>query len=229
MASPRTRIELLQFLIDENKYESYLEIGCQQDICFHQIECTHKVGVDPAFGGTVRKTSDEYFATLPKHVKFDIVFIDGLHYSKQVLTDVLNATQHLNASGTIVLHDCNPTSADTATYPPLPTYRSGPWYGDCWKAFTFLRSIPTYDCITTDFDCGCGIVRFTPNTALLEMPRDVKSWLDLDYDKHLETRRQTVLRVSGWKTVEEWLKQTAVKNGQPHVAVELSCALTLYA
>ena len=39
----------------------YLEIGCDNDICFKSIPVINKIGVDPTRGGNVRDTSDNFF------------------------------------------------------------------------------------------------------------------------------------------------------------------------
>ncbi len=51
--------------------------------------------VDPGMGGTHRMTSDEFFRQY-QGPPFDLIFIDGLHLSEQVLTDIKNALQWLS-------------------------------------------------------------------------------------------------------------------------------------
>jgi predicted O-methyltransferase YrrM len=51
-------------------------------------------------------TSDAFFER--SMVKFDVIFIDGLHEEHQVDRDIVNSLQHLNPGGIIVLHDCLP-------------------------------------------------------------------------------------------------------------------------
>lgn len=162
-------VTLLNFLITKYGYTKYLEIGCAADECFGEIKITDKVGVDPASGGTVRLPSDEYFATLSPEVKFDLVFIDGLHFSEQVDRDISNSLKHLNVGGTIVLHDCKPTTEAIATY---PCQVGGPWTGDVWKAVVSWRKKEDFDVCVVDFDWGCGVLRVRPNTTplTLELP-----------------------------------------------------------
>ena len=83
------RWDLIQFLINKYDYKTYLEIGCDKDQSFSKIEIPYKVGVDPISGGTIRKTSDDFFKTNKE--KFDIIFIDGLHHYEQVIIDIDNA------------------------------------------------------------------------------------------------------------------------------------------
>ena len=69
-----SRAKVVQDIIDIKKYKSYLEIGTFKDELFNEIICEKKVGVDPFSGGTVRKTSDEFFST--NNQKFDCIYID---------------------------------------------------------------------------------------------------------------------------------------------------------
>ena len=54
------RWELINKIIKNNNYSSYLEVGCFNNECFDKINIKNKIGVDPQKGGTVRKTSDEF-------------------------------------------------------------------------------------------------------------------------------------------------------------------------
>ena len=67
-----TRQFLVQEIINIKKYDSYLEIGTFHDELFSQVKCKKKVGVDPVSGGTIRKTSDEFFKLIKIHL---IVFL----------------------------------------------------------------------------------------------------------------------------------------------------------
>ena len=57
-----SRIEIIKNIISKEKYKSYLEIGCDNDENFSQIDIEEKIGVDPLKGGTLRMTSDEFFS-----------------------------------------------------------------------------------------------------------------------------------------------------------------------
>ena len=147
------RWDLIQFLIDKYEYSSYLEIGCDKDQSFSKIEISHKVGVDPISGGTIRKTSNDFFRTNKK--KFDLIFIDGLHHYEQVIKDIDNAIDILNDNGHILVHDCLPR---TIAHQAIPRYR-GSWNGDVWKAIVDLRTRKNLEVFTCEIDFGVGIIQ----------------------------------------------------------------------
>jgi len=194
-----SRIQLLNFLIQKYKYKSYLEIGCFYNECFKQIHCSKKIGVDPERGGTHRMTSDQFFAQNKDN--FDIVFIDGLHWSEQVYRDITNSLKFLSPRGTIVLHDCNPPDEPHATYPQPPTQQS--WNGDVWKAIVHFRQDPNLDIVVGDFDWGCGIIRKLPNTDLLKINKPYK---ELTYQDLVQNRKKW-LRLMTIYELKQWLIQ----------------------
>lgn len=150
------RIDIINGLISKNNYKSYLEIGVQSGDCFRQINCDHKVGVDPdkASAATVHLTSDEYFDKSEE--KFDIIFVDGLHESITVIRDIANSLNCLNDGGTIVMHDCLPTSKRMQE---IPLQEQNEWTGDTWRAFLKYRANPDLDMCVVSCDWGCGIIR----------------------------------------------------------------------
>lgn len=79
------RTSLISFLTNKYQYKTYLEIGCDLNQTFGLINNLYNVAicVDPEKGGTLRMTSDDFFAQNKQ--KFDIIFIDGLHVASQVL------------------------------------------------------------------------------------------------------------------------------------------------
>ena len=55
------RYDILNNIIKNQNYKNYLEIGCDQDATFNEVKIENKIGVDPKSGGTIRKTSDDFF------------------------------------------------------------------------------------------------------------------------------------------------------------------------
>lgn len=150
------RIQIINNLIHKNGYKSYLEIGVRDGDCFRQINSNDKVGVDPdkASAATEFVTSDEYFDKSDK--KFDIIFIDGLHHSDQVIKDIENSLNHLNEGGTITMHDCLPTN-EFMQLIPLTTQNE--WTGDVWKAYLKYRQERSdLSMYVINCDWGVGVI-----------------------------------------------------------------------
>ena len=74
--------DVINFLIRQYGYRSYLEIGVDKNRNYNHIECKLKHGVDPNVPCTFKMTSDEFFATTS--TMYDLIFIDGLHEAEQV-------------------------------------------------------------------------------------------------------------------------------------------------
>lgn len=151
------RLEIIQNIITSRKYKKYLEIGCDKNQIFSNIEIDFKIGVDPVQGGNVRKTSDNFFKNNLK--KFDIIFIDGLHKYDQVNKDIKNSLKVLNEGGIILLHDCMPKSY---FHQAVPRSRMS-WNGDVWKNIVEARTNPELDTYTCFADQGIGIIFNRPN------------------------------------------------------------------
>lgn len=153
------RSAILNTLVEKYGYQSYLEIGQgNRDQNLDWIQCRIKIGVDPApnLNAAYRMTSDEFFAL--NNDRFDLVFIDGLHHADQAERDFVNALDALNDNGTIVVHDCNPTSEEWQLVPPPKKARA--WTGDVWKAWVKWRaSRPDLTMYVVDVDFGCGVIR----------------------------------------------------------------------
>ncbi len=153
------RTDIINALIQKYGYKSYLEVGTQDPTSnFDLINAECKVSIDPFPRGEVTfvGTSDEYFESITDDIKYDIVFIDGLHHNDQVLKDIENSLSHLSENGTIVCHDCLPTTELMQARDD----HGGEWTGDVWKAIAELRiERIDLDIKVVDTDYGCGIIR----------------------------------------------------------------------
>jgi Methyltransferase domain len=153
------RTDIINTLIEKYGYKSYLEVGTQfPSSNFDKINAEYKVSIDPFPMGEVTfvGTSDEYFESITDDVKYDIIFIDGLHHSDQVLKDIENSLNHLSKNGSIVCHDCLPMSEQMQQR----DNNGGEWTGDVWKAIAELRvERIDLDIAVVDTDYGCGIIR----------------------------------------------------------------------
>ena len=158
----KSRLDIVQNIIKKKNYKKYLEIGCFDDELFNYINCEKKVGVDPVSGGTIRKTSDQFFSDNNDY--FDCIFIDGLHEYKQVRKDILNSLKFLNQGGLILLHDCLPNNYFEQAIPRC----QWTWNGDVWKAIVESRKSKDIDVYTCYADYGIGVIIKRPNRNLLE-------------------------------------------------------------
>ena len=190
------RYDLLNHLIDTYGFINYLEIGVWAGECIKNVKAEHKDGVDPGIEGNIDKhlpdecnyriSSDRFFELLEgEDIKYDLIFIDGLHYSQQVKKDIENSLKHLQPYGMIMLHDCNPQTYESQVVPRM----SSTWHGDVWKAYVeFKHTHPQFETYVVDTDCGCGIIVNNEDHS--------KSPWDFDYDyKNLEKNRIELLNL----------------------------------
>jgi len=195
-----TRTSIIQLLIDKVGAKKYLEIGMGPGVNFNEIKCDFKVSVDPT--PTVRvtytMTSDEFFKK-NKEI-FDVIFIDGLHWSDQLHKDIINSLSVLNEGGYIICHDINPMDELIQRYPQ--PVKESEWTGDCWKAWVRLRS-ERNDLImeVVDTDYGCGII-----TRGLQEKININEDLTWDF---LDKNRREILNLI---SVENFLEKYGQRN-----------------
>ncbi len=169
------RWDLIEYLIKKNDYKKYLEIGCDKNQLFSKVNITNKIGVDPVSGGTIRKTSDDFFRD--NDTNFDIVFIDGLHTYEQVKKDILNSVNFLEKNGLILVHDCMPDSMGKQA---VPRYKMQ-WNGNVWKAIVDLRQKDNLDIYTCEIDQGIGIITKNKNSSILKLNKPINKLKFKDY------------------------------------------------
>jgi len=176
------RFDIINSFIKKYGYSRYLEIGVANGDTFRTVNIQHKESVDPATGRyssarpTYTMTSDEFFEKYPEKT-YDIIFIDGLHHSEQVDKDIENSLNVLNEGGTIVLHDCNPTSKEEQIIPRETTR----WTGDVWKSFVTFKenNKSNYQCFVVNTDCGCGVIQNGKTDVSINLPDELTyEWLD---------------------------------------------------
>ncbi len=168
-----SRTEIINFLLSLKQNDTcYLEIGVRNpEHNFKHIKADKKYSVDPGLEFKenpvdFKLTSDEFFLKLSRNevlsnsIKFDVIFIDGLHLAEQVDRDIENALLYIKDDGFIVLHDCNPPTEwharEAYYYSDTPAYYS--WNGTTWKAFLKWRFSPAVNSCCIDADWGVGIL-----------------------------------------------------------------------
>jgi hypothetical protein len=131
---------------------TYLEIGVATGTTFLGIRVPNRTGVDPKFGFDttpyadahttfVPTTSDEFFASLASDVKFDLMFIDGLHTFEQTYRDLCAALLHSHPRSVILLDDTVPIDvyssigdvAQSLRYREQAGISPRMWHGDVYK------------------------------------------------------------------------------------------------
>lgn len=170
------RYDVINLLLNSlNRDTTYLEIGVRDpDDNFNLIEAHQKFSVDPGIEFKSNPvdfpyTSDDFFEKLTtgeildSSLKFDVIFIDGLHLASQVDRDIQNSLNWLKEDGFIVLHDCNPPTEWHARecYEYRNTPAVGFWNGTTWKAFLKHRSNPSLSSCCVDIDFGIGVISKT--------------------------------------------------------------------
>jgi len=201
------RWELMNHLISKYKLINYLEIGVNDGLCIRQINAEHKDGVDPHPGSEVGGmyvpeinypiTSDSFFELIKDHdIKYDMIFIDGLHHANQVDKDIQNALNHIVDGGFIIMHDCNPLEYHMQLVPRV----TGLWNGDVWKSIVKLRCTePKLEVMVIDADWGVGLIRKGKQKLYTKAP--LEECLTWDY---FDINRNELINLI---TVEEFYKK----------------------
>lgn len=167
------RYDIINYLIEKYNLVNYLEIGVFKGENIREVKASHKDGVDPGSEGVVppevnyHMTSNEFFDLIKDHedIKYDIIFIDGLHHADQVEKDIQNALNHIVEGGFILLHDCNPVSYEAQLVPR----QTIAWNGDVWKAFVdFKAHYPEMKCCVVDTDFGVGVIKVGEKMCTLQ-------------------------------------------------------------
>ena len=138
----------------------YLEIGVGNNDVFNSIPLkeSHKFGVDPVTGGNFKMSSNEFFEKY-NNLKFDVIFIDGLHEYKQCQKDCINSMSQLNEKGIIFFHDFFPRSYFEEKVPRVQSS----WTGDVWKVAVELSNSKNVDFKIINIDHGIGILKLKKN------------------------------------------------------------------
>ena len=189
------RTSIINHLIKKYSVKNYLEIGIRDGANFNQIKLKNKYGVDPEPSSDCKgesiflMTSDEYFDYIKEsNLKFDLIFIDGLHLEEQVTKDIQNSLNHLNDNGFIIMHDCNPPTR----FHQRETYLVGgkylEWNGTTWYSYAKLRmENPNLKMHVVNTDWGVGIIQKGKQECY-------KKINDLKY-QHLQEDREKMLNL----------------------------------
>ena len=170
---------IINFLIEDNNYESYLEIGTENPKNnFNLINVSKKESVDPYLEKgyhseeaiqkfkkevTYCMTSDEFFAQNKK--LYDIIFIDGDHSCEQSAKDIINGLNTINKNGCLVIHDSMPEFFELTQ---IENYKKAlPYHGEVWKpVYALINEIKHHLTIKTIYHnlwSTCTIIKKDSN------------------------------------------------------------------
>ena len=161
------RIAFINKAIQNFKNCKYLEIGVASNFVFNSIPLPmkNKIGVDPISGGTHRMTSDDFFKK--NKLKFDVIFIDGLHEYEQCQRDCINSINSLNKNGIIIFHDLLPRNSFEEHVPRKQASSSG----DVWKIAVEINRSKNMRFRIANIDYGVGLLKIKENSEYKKMPQ----------------------------------------------------------
>jgi hypothetical protein len=219
---------VLKWIHEFLKPANYVEIGIMKGVSLHQAlpDTPRIIGIDPspdvmpaiaqqaptANAQIYELTSDEFFERydLTELLGGPLVlgFIDGLHLFEQVLRDFVNLEKHSDARTVVLLHDCIPFNAETASRERTTEFYSG----DVWKAPLVLRRLrpelkmvtvrtaPTGLCLVSGLDSDHRRLEE-------ELPQIERDYRDLDFDDYLAHRDEMPEEIPNKvKAVGDWLR-----------------------
>lgn len=217
-----TRTDIINFIIGLTAAENYLEIGVRNpDNNFNKIKSLFKYSVDPGVEYAsnpvdFKMTSDTFFSQLNNNtldkinrdIKFDLIFIDGLHIANQVERDIKNSLKYIKENGFIVLHDCNPPTEfhQRESYDFQKSPAGILWNGTTWKAFYKFRCNKEIYSICFDSDWGVGVISKRQIISFNNLEEFANNFFEF---KELEKNKKEHLNLQSF---EEW-KKNGIENG----------------
>ena len=156
------RTSIINHLIHKYKLKDYLEIGTREGHNFDNIIARNKIGVDPKpqnyFNNIIIKTSDNFFIT--NNIKFDLIFIDGLHLENQVDKDLSNSLNFLKKDGFVIMHDCNPPTEFHQREIYEVNGKFPAWNGTVWRSYVKNRMYnKNFNMSCVNCDWGVGVIQ----------------------------------------------------------------------
>lgn len=164
---------------------SYLEIGVNTGRTFNGVDLQRKVAVDPEFNFDVDQyrrdgiefysmPSDRYFTMHAASLKFDIIFLDGLHTFQQTFRDFCNSLACAHDRTVWLIDDVLPVDVfsawpdqkESVRFRKRAGFEGQPWHGDVYKiVFALHDFFPMYSYVTLQ---GKG----NPQTVVWKSPRE---------------------------------------------------------
>jgi len=173
------RTKIINKLIKNHNYDSYLEIGVDDCYNFNNVLINNKISVDSSNirgNPTFNMNSEEFFKLNTQ--QFDIIFIDGLHMFSTAYNDLISSLDVLKNNGVILLHDTFPKKYEHQTVPP-----SDPcWTGDVWKV-VLKAQINLLNIDIKTYDVESGLTLITKNNSFVTRNKNLQEIYEYDYFK----------------------------------------------
>jgi hypothetical protein len=148
---------------------SYLELGVFDNANFEKINSRKKWSVDLNGKALFTGSTDDYFSSISKKVRFDIIFIDANHDYDFVLRDFNNSVIRCNKW--ILIHDLIPPSA---------RYSKPSLCSDSFKILYYLLKETNFEIYPMNSNFGL---------TLIKMPADQinppEKYKNIDYEEFL--------------------------------------------
>jgi len=140
--------------------KTYIEYGVRSGECIEKVskyvKNAYGVDINPYNNANSNiimscMTTDAFSEKTLPSIKYDYVFIDADHSSKQVFIDFENVYKYLNSGGYIFLHD---------TYPCMIENLSPNACNDCYLSPILIKNkYPSIEMLTLPFNPGFTIIR----------------------------------------------------------------------
>ena len=167
-----TKSDLINWLLARREYRSYLELSTvttglrYAEIDRSYLAVCHRLmyrcppdyadGLPIDFRSVGLDISDCVRVIRERGYRYDIILVDPLHEYGASMRDLTEALSLLTDRGTLVVHNCLPSTPELA----VPNFIAGGWCRATYRAylnFVFARANLEYR--TVDIDHGCGVIR----------------------------------------------------------------------
>lgn len=149
----KNKEDIINKLIEENNYKSYLELGFGSGYNFNKIKCDKKVSVDVNGKADFNKGDLDFFDKNDE--EFDCVFVDSKHEAEHVRKVISESLKVLTKDGCIILHDVYPPDEKSQLLPRQQKI----FCGDVWRsAVGFIESYPDVRVETYRSDYGLTVL-----------------------------------------------------------------------
>ena len=210
MAELNHSVRRLSALRDGIGAKSYLEIGVQNGVTFNAFDIAQKDAVDPKFNfdkagyasESVRffeVTSDDFFMNWAGPVRYDLIFLDGLHTFEQTFRDFCASFAHARKRTVWLIDDvvpvdifsAHPNQHEAVNYRKTSGKTNKDWHGDVYKVvFAIHDFFPTLTFRTIRTGGNPQVVVWTqPRKKFTPRFNNLETISRLDYfalQKHLD-------------------------------------------